>query len=358
MTKKNSISNPQAKQINSKKWVWGVLVMAAGIFFVWFFSKGAHFGQANPEGEGAKGNSNPRLVKQPGSLLSKKSDGAKVVEGEQPPGSRFDFTFDSVTVGGKKRSLLSTGRDAKYVPDSDAPSGRDLWIQDETGHERLVDSSVYRAKFSPDGSKIAYTTTEATMRIEDLQGNKVAEVQGAYEPNWKPDGSSVIFSKVPPGLPNNSPGAFQLATVDPATGKVETLTDGKFDDGRPVFDPSGKSILFVSGGRSGLASFWMIKAPGEQPVQITNVGETGVNEKFVPTPYSPKNFWSTGSPWFVYDVQRDGNKQIWGLHLDADGTPTEAIQLAEGLYPRPGAAPNTFAYENTDGKIVESNLPQ
>lgn len=280
---------------------------------------------------------------------------------KQNPGTSnpltFDHTFDTVTVNGAKRSLLSTGKDSRYLPDTDVNSGRDLWVKDEFGNERLVDRSVYRARFSPDGSKIAYATSDATLRVEDLAGTKLAEVEGAYEPSWKPDSSSLVFSKVPPGLPNHQPGAFQLATLNPTSGEMEILTDGQFDDGRPQYDPTGESVLFVSGGRTGLASFWMINRPGEEPVQLTNLGQSGVGDDFVPTPYSPQTLWSPDRKWFIYDFKHDDVQQVWGLELNPDGTLKRAGKLADGLNPQWKENGKVIVCQNAKGEMVEARLP-
>src|ERR1051325_1854835 len=96
-----------------------------------------------------------------------------------------DFLFASNRISG--HILFSKGRDHRLIPDSDAPSGRDLWVRAGAGADRLIHSSVLSARFSPEGQRVAYTTTDRALLIEDLQGNKLAEVAGAYSPQWKPD---------------------------------------------------------------------------------------------------------------------------------------------------------------------------
>ncbi len=219
------------------------------------------------------------------------------------------------------------------MPDSDAVTGRDLWVQDGQGNDRLIAKSVYRAKFSPDGQSIAYTTSDCILRVEDLQGNKTAEVQGAYEPNWKPDGTEVVFSKVPVGRDVHQPETFHLATLNPATGKYDLLTDGSYDDGRAQYNPANNRILFVSGGRSGLASFWEINQPGDKPVQVTNFGQTDLGENFVPTPYH-RTVWSQNGQWFVFDFISCEKVQTWGLKFCSTGNFESAKKLGDGLDPQ------------------------
>jgi Tol biopolymer transport system component len=273
----------------------------------------------------------------------------------QPQGP-YEYLFDQSSTG---RFLLAKGRDDKFLPHSDAPSGMDLWLQDASGNERLISKSVYRAKFSPDGSKIAFTTSDCILHVQDLEGGQLGEVAGVYGANWKPDGSAVVFSKVGEGQDVHRPGTRQLAALDLATGLVKTLTDGRFDDGRPEFNPASDSIIFVSGTRSGLASFWQVSAGGGEPVQLTNVGLQEVNEHFVPPPYD-KTIWSGDRRWFLYDFKSGDQQETWGLEFNPDGTMKQATKLADGINPRWQENGRTFVCErNVDGTLqsIVSNLP-
>ena len=246
------------------------------------------------------------------------------------PLSRFEYIYDK---GAHGRVLASAGKDSKFIPETDVASGSDLWLRDENGNERLISDSVYRAKFSPDGTKIAYTTSDAVLHVESVSGDKITDVKGAYDPDWKPDSSSVAFAKVPEGLPDHMPGALKLAVVDVNSGKIKELTDGQWDDVRPHYSPDGDWVLFVSGGRSGLASFWRVSADGGTPKQITNVDLHEVNNNFVPTPYS-RSSWAPDKRWFVYDFKSGPREETWGLEFTPDGKFKKAVRIGEGVDPR------------------------
>lgn len=273
------------------------------------------------------------------------------------PRGGFEYVFDKAP--NANRFLLSKGRDGKSLPDSEAPSGMDLWVQDETGSDRLINDSVYRAKFSPDGTKVAFTTSDCVLHVENVQGGELAKVEGVYGANWKSDGSAVIFAKVGEGLDPHQPGARQLTALDLVTGQSRLLTQGGFDDGRPEFNPADNSILFVSGARTGMASFWKVSAAGGEPVQLTNVGLEQVNEQFVPTPYD-RTIWSQDKRWFLYDFKSGDQQETWGLEFNADGSMKRATKLADGVNPRWKDDGKTFVCEKqTDGSIqtIVSNLP-
>ncbi len=280
---------------------------------------------------------------------------AKSAGAPQPLIRLFDWKRTATT----NRFLVSKQRDNKYVAGTDVPSGYDFWLRNESGAERLVHPSVYRAKFSPDGAGLAYTTTDCELKVEDLNGRKLAGVERAYNPSWRRDGRSIVFEKIPEGHNAHLPETLHLAKMDVATGQVELLTDGSFDDVRPEFHPSGRWILFVSGGRTGLASFWKMDASGGQPAQITNLGSRRVDEKFVPTPYQTTT-WSADGQWFLYDFKSGDTQQIWGLQFDEQGRLRRALKLANGLTPQWLEDGRTFAFlkpESDGGEPAVQTLP-
>ncbi len=274
----------------------------------------------------------------------------------QDPLSRFEYIFDQSRDG--QHHLGSTGSDKKFIPETDVASGSDLWLHDANGKDRLISESVYRAKFSPDGTKIAYTTSDAVLHVEDLAGGELLKIKGAYDPDWKSDSSSVAFAKVPEGLPDHMPGALKVAIAEVNSGKIKELTDGTFDDVRPHFSADDNSVLFVSGGRSGLASFWKVPVNGGKPEQVTNLGLQEVNEKFVPTPYS-RSGWSPDKHWFVYDFKSGPREETWGLEFDRSGKFKQAKRIGDGVDPR-WQDGKTFTATKHDGdqvQLVQYTLP-
>ena len=270
--------------------------------------------------------------------------------------NRNEVVFDTHRASG--RSLVMKGRDAKFKPESDAPSGGDLWIRDASGNDRLVDPSVYHARFSPDGTKIAYATSDCVMRVEDLQGKRLFEVPRAYEPTWSPDGKTIAFADVPEGREVHQPGTTRLALCDSASGKINGyLTDGKFDDGRPEFSPTGDQIVFVSGGRSGIASFWMIPTKGGEPQQITNVGlETSHTPEFVPTPYHPPT-WSPDRHSLAYDFKSGTTEQVYVLQFRYDGNFDFTLLIGNGLSPK-WESDGTLSYQQQSAPDVATSPQQ
>ena len=318
------------------------------IFLMLVFSANLHAGEAFFL-------SNGNLKGFDGKASQSAFDVQKDASGQGPYQHLFDWKQTPAT----KRFLLSKNRDNRFKPGSDAPSGFDLWSRDDQGIERQLDASVYRARFAADGQTLAYTTSDCELRIEDPQGKRLRTISGAYNPSWKNDGRAVLFEKISAGRQLHMPETLRLAKLDVASGKVDLLTDGSFDDVRPEFHPSGNWILFVSGGRSGLASFWKISAAGGNPEQVTNLGLKQVDENFIPTPYQ-KTIWSADGRWFLYDFKNGETRQTWGLEFNDSGKLWRAIKLADGLSPQWLEDGKTFAYlKYTNGleEPAEGSLP-
>lgn len=177
--------------------------------------------------------------------------------------------------------------------------------------------------FSPDGRKLAYSTSDGKLWVMEL-GTKVAtEVAlsgGRYGyPSWLSDGSGIIYTSytvTPPTedsdffvysfseqkprtfLTQTGPQDFaalspvgdqvayisSIATLIPGFGStvtqqlwVASLRDGKpvqillgsAHDTRPAWSPDGKRIAFTSG-RKGTPSLWIVNADGEELAPLTD----------------------------------------------------------------------------------------
>lgn len=330
---------------SSFRWIFPLIVLflVLGLFLSRRNSDHQDSAKADQDHAGHKSENDPRR-RSPREL-------ANSFRREGEPKGVYRYMFDKAA--NANRFLIAKGHSKNYVPDTDAAAGWDLWIQDENGNERLIAEDVYRAQFSPDGNKIAYTTSDCVLHVEDIAGGKVAKVERAYEPNWRSDSDALVFAQVPEGRSLHIPEVLGLSVFDLNSGQIKPLTDGKWDDVRPHYDPSDKYVLFVSGGRTGLASFWRVSAEGGQPEQVTNLGMEQVNELFVPTPYD-RTLWSDDKRWFVYDFKNGDQEEIWGLEFDPSGKYKGAKKLGEGVDPRLAADGKTIVSLRQNGGRTES----
>jgi len=258
-----------------------------------------------------------------------------------------------------RRLLLTVGESAQRH-DPHTPLGADLWQVDSDGAERFVSAGVFQAKLSPGGDKLVYTTSLRRVAAQTADGQLLLEVARGYDPNWKPDGSSIVLSRAGEESDLNMPGRLRICIIDIATGDERTLTDGTFDDVRPEFHPSGHWVVFVSGGRTGIASFWRVSMDGGDATQLTNIGATAVDDRFVPTPFK-RTLWSSNGRWFLYDFKLGEREEVWGLEFDKEGHVVRALKVAAGLNPQWVDDGVSVAVQKTvDGEVKSAivELPQ
>lgn len=76
-------------------------------------------------------------------------------------------------------------------------------------------------RFSPDGSKISFTSSERASFVVDASGGQPRKIaDGAFESEWSPDGKSVIFTRNKNGIPS-------IQSLDLATGKATEIPSAR-----------------------------------------------------------------------------------------------------------------------------------
>jgi TolB protein len=124
------------------------------------------------------------------------------------------------------------------------------------------------AQWSPDGSKIAFTSTRSgrgfLVYVMDADGKNVKEVAsnpntlGNVYPVWSPDGKRIAFA-------DWVAGALQLAAVD-ADGKNLTHLTKEGTNWNPQWSPDGKTIAFLKSDSQG--GVWITSIDGKTQREV------------------------------------------------------------------------------------------
>jgi Tol biopolymer transport system component len=115
--------------------------------------------------------------------------------------------------------------------------------------------------FSPDGSRIAFTSTrdgQAEIYVMDADGGSVARLTNAPgadgDASFAPDGQAVVY--------HSQRTAHRQIYVQPITGSDATqLTQEPADNSQPTVSPDGETIAFVSN-REGNSHIWLMGKDG------------------------------------------------------------------------------------------------
>lgn len=212
---------------------------------------------------------------------------------------------------GRAGEQILFGAERQVLENTDALVGYNLWSvsADGTGLRRLTTGEkVLRAMWSPAHEGILYSTTD--MEVYLLKDGKAQLlVERATSPALSPDGTRLAYARLPDSwTAGDMPGSYALHVRDLRSGEDVALTQGA-DDAEPMWTPDGKSLLFLSGARTGLTSFWRVDVDGSKLAQVTNIGLTDVDASFVLNPSS-----NTEAQWSA-----DGSRLLYGAHYTNDG---------------------------------------
>jgi Tol biopolymer transport system component len=174
--------------------------------------------------------------------------------------------------------------------------------ESEAAPSALITSTQwdYAPKVSPDGTRLAFTSTRAgshELWLADSDGSnpvRLTSFAGPWTgmPDWSPDGEELVFVARPEGQAD-------LYQVSAAGAPPRRLTSEPGDEIAPSWSRDGRNIYFGSR-RSGAWEIWRIDSEGGDAIQVTTQGGYAAVE-------------SEGGEWlFFTKIDQPG---IWRLPL-------------------------------------------
>ena len=219
-----------------------------------------------------------------------------------------------------------------FVSESGAKDARQkrLGVMDYDGAnvQYLTDSKsiVLAPRFSPDGSRILYTSYATgfpriyLMNTSNLKTTVLDEQPGSmtFAPRFAPDGHTVIFSL-------EKDGNSDIYTLNVDSGALRQLTNAPSIETAPSFSPDGKQIVFESD-RSGAQQIYIMSAGGGEPMRLSS----GKGRYATPV-------WSPRGDYIAFTKMAEGRFYIGVIR--PDGT-DERLLTASFLDEGPTWAPN------------------
>jgi hypothetical protein len=152
----------------------------------------------------------------------------------------------------------------------------DIFVMNADGStvQKLTESldSDFDPKFSPDGTKIAFTSLRdgyANIYIMDRDGSHEQQItydaSMDYMGSWSPDGEKIAFTSA-------RHGNYDVYIMNADGSHIQQVTNHPGAEGWPVFSPDGQKILFVSD-RNGTYDLYTMNSDGSSITQLTNTPE-------------------------------------------------------------------------------------
>ena len=251
------------------------------------------------------------------------------------------LTLLTVDVDAQERIAFASDRDGRkldiYVMDADGKNQQRL--TEHLGHD-------WDPSWSPDGKHIAYTSSEAKdierkrpqIYVMDADGKNRRRLSNRFikdaewQPSWSPDGKRIAYTSS--GNQDVAGGHWGIYVIDADGKNLRKLSNDAVNDQQPSWSPNGKRIAYVSSrDRRGL-EIYVMDADGKNQRKLTNSPDVHIHNR------DPS--WSPDDERIVFTSNRDKNTDIY--MIDADGKNLRRLTRD----PSPDTAPSW----SPDGKRI------
>jgi hypothetical protein len=181
------------------------------------------------------------------------------------------------------------------------------------------------------GGRFVVSLADERLALVRADGSIERELAGwASDPWISADGERVAWIGLPDGVTAWDFGVPTVVAAQRLGDSARTIVSEDAEASAPRLVPGSDEIVYVST-RTGLASLW-VAAPGRPPTQVTNVGLTEMDQRFVP-PVGRELSWGGGTVYYSVSgdsLPRGGSDSVWRIVVGTG----EAAEVGPGSWPR------------------------
>jgi Tol biopolymer transport system component len=197
---------------------------------------------------------------------------------------------------------------------------RDIVVaRSDSGDRRIViagPSDDFSPVWSPDHSRIAFLTNRdgnVELYTGLMDGSSVTRVTNTgvdeSQPTWSPDGQRIAY--VSPDA-DGAPRVYWVSFTDLLPNQLIFESNNEVD---PAWSPSGTWIAFASLDENGKSEGLFLRNPD------------GVNRLQLSASPDRHPLWSPDSKKLVFTSTRDGDEEVYVLHVGATGPEGQAVRI-------------------------------
>ena len=231
------------------------------------------------------------------------------------------MTFSQVTSQAGIEWFPSLSPDGKWVVYSGEGTGnRDIYLQSVTGQtpinltaDSLEDDD--QPAFSPDGERIAFRSSRegGGIFVMGRTGESIRRVtRTGFKPTWSPDGTKLAFSTQNVEVtPQNTQGQSEVWVINVTSGEPKRLTAG--DAALASWSPHGHRIAYTQRlGNVRQRDIWTTSSTTGESTPVTS---DAAND------WSP--VWSPDGRSLYFSSDRGGSMNLWRVAIDEESGKTQ-----------------------------------
>ncbi|RKU06607.1 hypothetical protein C6502_20435 [Candidatus Poribacteria bacterium] len=221
--------------------------------------------------------------------------------------------------------MVDAAPPAQIAFTSERDGHQQIYVMDADGkNQRRLSNDIFlnwEPSWSPDGERIAFTSTEAKdterkrpqIYVMDADGKNRRRLSSRFikdaewEPSWSLDGKRIAYTSS--GAMDIAGGHWRIYVIDTDGKNRQRLSNDAVDDWHPSWSPDGKRIAFVSSRDGKGHGIYVMDADGSNQRRLTDNPSREWNPSWSPDGERIAFVANMERNWDIYVMDADGKNR-------------------------------------------------